>query len=503
MARLTPASGHPGRRATIVAVLGSPADLTGARLRGLNGVADALEVRADLVGEPDPGWLRRHFSGALVYSLPTGPHRGCVPGGQAQRHARLLGAAGHYDEIDLQWPADVVPPLLGAIDPHRRRISWHGPATDPAGPRERFRRMATTAAARYVLTQEASSAEAALAPLRLLAALRRPDVTAFATGPAGTWSRILAPWLGSPVVFGRAGPSGSDGMPGVHRLVSDYGLPALPPLSALFGIAGLSPGRSASPRLHNAAYRALGLPALYLPFQVDCLPRFWREMAENGLAAAGLPLQGVTVNAPHKEEALGLADLASPSALRCGAANLLSSQDGLWRAHTTDTCGVLMALTQAGVDVAGHRAAVVGCGGAGRAAAVGLQQAGAHVTLVNRGWERGTHAAELLGLPFVPLSRFSPEGHTMVVHATPLVEREPFPLTGVRADTVVLEMVYQHRPTPLMAAARARGLTTIDGWDVLLVEVPEQFRLLTGEPMPSELVRRYQVTLPATERVDQ
>ncbi|MFF2964169.1 hypothetical protein ACFVT1_35995 [Streptomyces sp. NPDC057963] len=491
------------RRAHIVAVIAQPEDLTTPRLRGLAEVADALEVRADLVGDPDPHRLRRHFTGPVTYSLRTPRHGGRSAAGPVERRTRLLRAADHYDVVDLEAVDDLVPELLAGIPARQRRVSWHQP--EPARPersaargadvleasaelRERFAAMATTPALLYLLVPQSGTQYGSASPL-LLTGLGRSDVTAFASGPAGTWTRVLAPWLGAPLAFGRAGAPGADGMPSVGQLQSDYGLPALPPLSALFGIAGHAPGRSLSPRLHNAALRELRLPALYLPFQVDTFPRFWHWA--NGFGAlARLPLRGLTVTAPHKQSAVEVADVVGPQALRCGAANALWLDAGRWRAATTDTAAALHILARAGVDPRGRRAAVIGCGSTGQAVALALLQAGARVTLVNRGHARGREASSRLGAPYVPLSRFSPAGHAVLVHATPLAERQPFPVAAVDPDAAVLEMVYRDPPTALMNATRARGLIGIDGWDVLLVEVSEQFQLLTGHPFPDALPLR-------------
>ncbi|NGO09344.1 hypothetical protein G5C60_17495, partial [Streptomyces sp. HC44] len=425
----------------------------------------------------------------------------------AERVTRLLRAADHYDMVDLEWPGDLeLPELLAAVPAGRRRISWHG--TLPAGPdtdghaalRAAFASLQAVPAALYLLTARSPSPEqesegeegeeegeegeygTTAAPL-LLAGLRRSDVTAFVSGPVGTWTRVLAPWLGAPVVFGRVSAPGPDGMPSVGQLVTDYGLPELPPLHGLFGIVGRNSGRSLSPRLHNAALRALGLPALHLPFPAQALTPFWRAAVRFG-EKSGLPVRGLTVTAPHKETALELADVASPTAQGCGAANLMWQDDGLWRADTTDTVGALHALARAGIQPAGLRAAVVGCGGAGRAVALALLMAGARVTLVNRGHARGQDASRRMRVPYVPLSGFSAAGYGVLVQATSLVERPPFPVATADPTAAVLEMAYRDPPTPLMEAARARGLLGIDGWEVLLVEVQEQFRLLTGHPMP-------------------
>jgi 3-dehydroquinate dehydratase/shikimate dehydrogenase len=232
--------------------------------------------------------------------------------------------------------------------------------------------------------------------------------------------------------------------------------------------------------------RELRLPALYLPFQVDAFSHFWHWALDFG-SLGGLPLRGLTVTAPHKESALEAADIADPDALGCGAANLLWLDAGRWRAATTDTVAALHTLARAGADPSGRRAAVIGCGGAGRAVALALREAGARVTLVNRGVAHGLEASSRLGLPYVPLSRFSPAGYAVLAHATPVVEREPFPVAAADWDAAVLEMAYREPPSALMAATRARGLIGIDGWDVLFDEVREQFQLLTGHRMPKAL----------------
>lgn len=492
--------GHPGtvRRARLVAVATEPDDLVSARLRGLDGIAESVEVRADLLGDPDPGRLRKHFSGTLTYCLRTRAHGGGRDLSRAERFTRLLRAADHYDMVDLEWPDDLArPELLAAVPASRRRVSWHGtlPTGRGADGHAALRGgpaslRAAAPAALYLLAdrspgpeREHQGAHDTMAAPLLLAGLGREDVTAFASGPAGTWTRILAPWLGAPVAFGRISAPGPDGMPSIAQLVTDYGLPELPRLHGLFGIAGRNLGRSLSPRLHNAGLRALGLPALYLPFPAEALAPFWRAAVRFG-EESGLPVRGLTVTAPHKETALELADVASPTALRCGAANLLWQQDGLWRADTTDTVGALHALARAGIRPAGLRAAVVGCGGAGRAVALALHGAGARVTLVNRGHTRGRDASARMGVPYVPLSGFSAAGYGVLIQATPLVERPPFRVATADPEAAVLEMAYRDPPTPLMEAARARGLLGIDGWEVLLIEVEEQFRLLTGHPMP-------------------
>src|SRR5204862_1285934 len=130
------------------------------------------------------------------------------------------------------------------------------------------------------------------------------------------------------------------------------------------------------------------------------------------------------------------------------------------------------------------RAAVIGCGGAGRSMAAVLAGLGAGVTLVNRGAERGHHAAQLLDLPYIPLRGFSAEGYDIVVNATPVGRDDgevPFKVETLGEEAVVIDLVYGSRPTPLVTGAAARARKAIDGRAVLMAQVLRQFHLMTGE----------------------
>ena len=162
--------------------------------------------------------------------------------------------------------------------------------------------------------------------------------------------------------------------------------------------------------------------------------------------------------------------------------------DGVWEAESTDPDGVAGPLQARGVQLAGRRAAVVGAGGAGRAAAFALRVSGAEVAIVNRTSERGVRAAHGLGVTFVALEVFDPGSFDLVVNATPLGQgddvRLAFDPGRMAAGSVVVDMVYRRdAPTPLVAAARRRGLEAVDGREVLLHQAPAQFEAMTGRPM--------------------
>jgi 3-dehydroquinate dehydratase/shikimate dehydrogenase len=169
------------------------------------------------------------------------------------------------------------------------------------------------------------------------------------------------------------------------------------------------------------------------------------------------------------------------------SSNILVRNNGWWNADTTDPDIVYFAGRERRVDLKHKRAAVIGCGGAGRAIATALMKSGANVTLINRGRERGDYAARLLGLSYIPLAEFSAENYDVVVNATPVGRDEPvapFALEGLPDEAIIIDLVYGANPTALVQHSRAREQVVLDGRDVLLTQVSRQFEMMTGSKMP-------------------
>lgn len=458
---------------------------------------DWLEVRADLVGDLDAARLARVFPGKLLYTLRSRAEGGGFEGSSERRKRRLIEAAPRYDLVDLEAARDLGTDVLKAVPPEKRVISWHGPAAGVDGLKATFERMSAVPAALYKLVPTATQPGEEMPALLLLQALKRRDVIAFAAGPCGAWTRFVAPRLGAPVVYGSLGEvPGAPGQLSIERLCRDYGLPALPPSQVLFGIVGNPVTHSLSPRIHNSAYRALGIPAVYLPFHADSFGDFWLEIVEGGaLETLGLPLRGLSVTAPFKESALAVAGAASPLAELIGAANTLVWNQEVWEAEATDPEGVVLPLRDRGIALEGLAAAVVGAGGAGRSAAEGLAKTGARVTIFNRDPERGQSSADRLKLPFLPLANLDPAQFGLLVNATSLGRGEedplPFEVARLRPGAVVIDLVYRlDRPTRLLAEAAAQGAVAIDGREVLIDQARGQFRMMTGQDLPLGLARR-------------
>ena len=421
---------------------------------------DFVEVPSSLVDALNLESLRRHFAGGVLF------------------------------EIDVE--RDLDEELLCRIPVEQRIVSWQGEASDVAHLQRKVEEISAVPARFYRIINTANSISEEFLPLSLLKSLDRTDVIAYANGALGFWSRLVALQLGAPAICGLVSPA-LPSEPTVAKLIDDYGLPEVRPVREMFAIIGNPIFHSLSPRLHNASYRAMHYPALFLPLLIDSFSEFWREFVQSKkLDAFGFPINGMTVASPHKEEAFLTAKNVSSMVQQTQAANILIRNNGWWNADTTDPDVVYAASDRHDVSVREKRAAVIGCGGAGRAIAAALAESGAGVTLINRGAERGERAASLLGLPYVPLLDFDAEGYDIVVNATPVgrdTDEVPFKLERLNDDAVVIDLVYGSRPTPLVNNTLARRQVAIDGRDVLLTQVRNQFRLMTGKEMPSITIK--------------
>lgn len=478
----------PARPVTVVATLAHRPDNASAPLAALTPEVQFVEVRADLIGDVEPSWLRGGFPGGLIYTLRSEAEGGGCADTRDLRRQRLIAAADHYDFVDLEAERDLHPEVLDRIPPQRRILSWQGPVTDLPALRRRLEAITSVDAHLYRLAPKADTLAQALVPLQLLKSVHRGDVMATARGPAGTFTRVLTARYGAPVVFGwldeasRRGHPPVDGALPLHRLLADYPLQELGRVEQLYGIIGAETTMGLSPLVHYTSYRCLGLPALFLPFNTDELTRSLADLGA-GFDELGLPLLGATVIRPHKEAGLALATEATTTARRSGSANLLvRTPTGWWADSEAD--GVVGALKSRRITLADRPIAILGCGGAGRAAAVGLTREGARVTLVNRGLPRGEFAARQLGLPFISLADFDPRPFSLLIHATSDRDAIPFRLDGLEPTTVIFDLNYQATETPLIEAAQAAGYVTVDGKEMLLAELSRQFRLMTGENMP-------------------
>jgi shikimate dehydrogenase len=256
----------------------------------------------------------------------------------------------------------------------------------------------------------------------------------------------------------------------------------------LCGVLGYPVAHSRSPAIQNAAFEACGLDWRYVKLPVR--PELF-EATVVALPQSGY--RGANVTIPHKVAALKVADVPSPAARAIGAANTLVFGDGRIDADNTDAGGLLEAL---GAPVTGLRATVLGAGGAGRAAAWALRDAGAAEVVV---WNRTPERAEALARELEVSAATAPGPADLLVNATSVgLDQAPsddaLAALGLRdADppATVVDLVYRGDggPTPVAAWAARGGANVVDGLEVLVRQGALSFTLWTGLPAPLDAMR--------------
>ncbi len=234
---------------------------------------------------------------------------------------------------------------------------------------------------------------------------------------------------------------------------------------------------SKSPVLHGAMLSALGLDAAYDARVVRRgeLPDYLRWARNHGVA-------GFNATMPHKEDLLPLLDGIDPAARLTGAVNTVCLREGAWVGFNTDGAGALSALGEVlGFDPAGSTVTLLGAGGAAKAVALALAQAGAErVRVCNRTLKRAGELCarhpRLTPAPFDPdtLERLC-RGADLLVNCTSLgMEGCPRQFEGfsfldaLPPHGAVFDLIYHPAETELLAQARRRGLRAMNGLPMLV-----------------------------------
>ncbi len=269
-----------------------------------------------------------------------------------------------------------------------------------------------------------------------------------------------------------------------------------------YAVLGHPVAHSLSPLMQNAALAELGLDARYLAFDVEGegLPMVLRSMGQMGF-------RGVNLTIPHKETGYRTVDVHAETAKEAGSVNTVRFlEDGRLEGHSTDGYGLVAALREElGVECGGRAVLILGCGGAGRAAALRAVGEGAtRVLLANRGAERReTLAREIRERGAAPEVEVCPawppppafvREAEVVIQASSMgmgVEESSWVTDGhFRKGQAVLDMTYVLEATPVMREARKAGARAANGLSMLLHQGARSLEIWTGRAAPVEVMRR-------------
>ena len=435
--------------------------------------ADLVELRLDAVRQPDPIEALGGRPLPVIVTCRPRWEGGFFDGSEHERHALLRRAwdAG-ADYVDVEHAAPFAPALLTSTGGHRVVLSMHDFEGIPRDLGERVAAMRNTPAAVIKIAVRTPTLRDAMEVFGLQRLLPGRDLVAIGMGMPGIATRVLAARAGSCWTY--AGDGWAPGQVPAAVLRNGFRFRMLSRRTAVYGVVGRPIAHSLSPAMHNAAFAAEGIDAVYLPLEAAA--------PEDFLAfAQAIDLQGASVTAPFKVSLAGHVAL-DEEASRAGALNTLIRDGDGWRATNTDVEGFLAPL-RTKLPLRGVRGAVLGGGGAARAAAYALRREGAAVTVCARRREQAEHITSSLDVraaEWPPL----PGSWDLLVNATPVgtapaVNETPWP--DARFDgRFVYDLVYNPPVTRLLREAAAAGCATLGGLDMLVAQAQRQFLLWTG-----------------------
>jgi shikimate dehydrogenase/3-dehydroquinate dehydratase type I len=457
--------------------------------------ATSVELRADLLGECDLAALIAACPLPVVVTLRSRAEGGEGPDDSAARRRFFEGAAALPAAlVDLEAARDR--DLVDAVLPAERVVlSAHFTAGVPGDLEERAAAM-LAGPTRYVkIVPAAASLGDAVEVLRLAQGIGRGSrasrrAIVFAAGEAGRATRLLGPLLGAPVAYaawapGRAAAPGQYAASELIGLVGHLG--GRP--RRVFAVLGAPVRGSLSPRIHAAAYRAVGLADLFVPLEVATQEELDSLLAPAGdscLDAVSLPAGGFAVTMPWKGAASRRCSVLAPRAQRARAVNTVLPRPGKVLGDCTDIDGITRVLAEQGVELAGASSLVLGAGGAARAAVVALQLAGAEVAIAARDRARAAETAAALGAAVAGVEASARA--SVVVNATPAgadgspsawLEALELPSGGT-----VVDLPYGPQPTFLEELSGMRGWRFAGGREILLYQAVSQFAAMTGVAPP-------------------
>ena len=479
------------------------ADMRKAMFAARDAGADAVECRLDYLREPPSATDLAHLLDeapleVIVTNRPV-DQGGRFSGDQDDRTATLAAAAeAGADFVDVEMsvdPADrpEAPTILSHHDFDRVPPDLDAIAA----------RMDAAPAAVNKIAFASAGPEDAFRAFDVIRACRKPTI-ALAMGEAGLASRILAGKFGAFGTFAslQRGAESAPGQPALDAFGGLYRWRDVGADTALCGVIGCPVGHSMSPAIHNAAFTAADVDAVYVPLLIAPGADNFNRFMDALLARPWLGWRGLSVTIPHKEHALAYVGEANcdPLAVRIGAVNTITvAPDGSLRGDNTDYAAAVDALCDCmGIvraDLAGRRVAVLGAGGAARAIVAALVHYGAEVTVYNRTVSRGEQLAAEFPCRAAGRDALASLDAEIVINCTPIGMHphvEASPLESIPPSVkVVFDTIYNPIETRLLAAARDACARTVSGLDMFVNQAVAQFEIWYPEtPAPRDVMRQ-------------
>lgn len=267
----------------------------------------------------------------------------------------------------------------------------------------------------------------------------------------------------------------------------------------IFGIIGCPVEHSLSPVMHNAAFEALGISAVYAPFLVKP-----EDLGKGLMCLKALNITGVNVTLPHKGGVIEFLDDLDASARQIGAVNTIVQKNGKLYGYNTDGPGFLLSLRKDGhFEPAGKKAVILGAGGAASAVAMALAGAGVRrLVIANRNKARAEIVAKRVQRHYdreaLPVALDESRALYWLIRESDLLvnatsaglkgnERPEINPNGLHPKLMVYDLIY--RETALLKLAKRKGLKTLDGLGMLVSQGAKSFEIFTGKRAPFKVMK--------------
>jgi 3-dehydroquinate dehydratase/shikimate dehydrogenase len=456
-----------------------------------------LEFRIDYLPDPWQGveavrrFLSDHPESTVLATCRRHQNRGHF-NGSVEEQIRILAAAIDAGARAVDLEIESAENVSAHLDELRSRacfiVSYHNFESTP-NMEAVVRRMTRIDAWAYKIVTTARKPSDLHRVLTCAKSQPRTRFVLLAMGEMGFPSRILSPAFGG--IFTYAAPVAAEGTAAgqvcARQLRNLYRIEKLGRTARTFGVIADPVRHSLSPVLHNRAMQARRVDAVYLPFLVQ--PAHLRDFMS---LAERLPVTGFSVTIPHKQRIVRYLDYVDPLARRIGAVNTVWRKAGKWRGANTDVAGILGPLSKR-MKLAKSTVLIAGNGGAARAAAFALSDAGASVSIVGRNPDRVRALARFTGAQPLGMDELAGRHFDAFVHATPLgmyPEMEKSFFEGDIPAGLVFDMVYNPLETRLLRIAKQQGIATIQGVEMFIEQAAHQFETWTGESAPRQVMEK-------------
>jgi 3-dehydroquinate dehydratase / shikimate dehydrogenase len=328
-------------------------------------------------------------------------------------------------------------------------------------------------------------------------AANRRNIVAVPMGDIALPVRFLALREGNGFAYAPVANATAPGQISLDEMKCLYRADSFNRRTRVYGVIGDPIAHSLSPVMQNAAFAVRGMDAVYLPFLV-------RDLDDLVNSIGPLGLRGFSVTIPHKQGILAHLDGCDGLAEKIGAVNTVVVRDGgRLQGYNTDYVGVLRALERR-IRLERSRVLIVGAGGAARAVAFALAQAGASVCITARRPQRAKSLAHEIRGETLRRVHLRSESFDAIVNATPvgmhpLVQHSPLEACELNCK-LLFDTIYRPRRTKLMELAEKRGIETVSGLEMFVAQGAAQWEIWTGKRAPVEAMRRAVVLALGRER---